>query len=90
MTRLTALFSPWSGDVVDVDDRDAVEILEPCPEGDDLEKVWHDLDVDAFPVGHLDQVEHLGMLVERQRDIQLVHPLPAENVIDLGQRTEER
>ena len=34
-------------DVVDVDDRDAVEILEPRAQRDDLQQVGHDLDVDA-------------------------------------------
>ena len=42
-------------DVVDVDDRDAVEILEPRAQRDDLQQVGHDLDVDALAAGDLDR-----------------------------------
>ena len=61
--------------VVEADDRDAVEVLEPRAQRDELQQVGHDVDVDALAVGDLDQAEHLDVLFERQRDVEVVDPL---------------
>ena len=63
---------PLQRHVVEVDDRDAVEILEPRAQRDELQQVGHDLDVDAFAARRLDQVEQLHVLFERQRDVQVI------------------
>ena len=49
--------------VVDVDDRQAVEVLEPGAQGDELQQVRHDLDVDALAAGQLDEIEQLDVLL---------------------------
>ena len=58
--------------VVEVDDRDAVEVLEPGAQRDELQQVGHDLDVDALAARRLDQAEHLHVLVERQRHVEVI------------------
>ena len=47
IARLTHAVEALQRHVVDVDDRDAVEIFEPRAQRDDLQQVGHDLDVDA-------------------------------------------
>ena len=76
--------------VVEADDRDAVEVLEPRAQRDELQQVGDDVDVDAGAVGRLDQAEHLDVLVERQRHIQVVDVLAADDVVRLLQRAELR
>ena len=60
-------------DVVDVDDRDAVEILEPRAQRDDLQQVGHDLDVDASR-GWCSRCSSsiLHVLLGRQRDVEVI------------------
>ena len=41
--------------VVEADDRHAVEVLEAGAQGDELQEVRDDVDVDAFAVGCLDE-----------------------------------
>ena len=48
IVRLSALLQPLQRHVVDVDDRDAVEVLEPRAQRDELEEVGHHLDVHAL------------------------------------------
>ena len=76
--------------VVDVDDRQAVEVLEPGAQRDELQQVGHDLDVDALAAGDLHQVEQLGVLLERQRHVEVIDALALGDVADLGQRAEQR
>ena len=42
---------------------------------DELQQVGHDVDVDALAAGELDHAEHLDVLFDRQRDVDLVHLL---------------
>ena len=58
--------------VVEADDRDAVEVLEPRAQRDELQQVGDDVDVDPFAVGGFDQPEHLDVLVERQRHVEVI------------------
>ncbi len=76
--------------VVDVDDRQAVEVLEPGAQRDELQQVGHDLDVDALAAGDLHQVEQLRVLLERQRDVQVIDALALGDLADLGERAEQR
>ena len=62
-------------DVVDVDDRDAVEIFEPRPQRDDLQQVGHDLDVDHLAADDLEQLQHPHVLFGRQRDVEVIDAL---------------
>ncbi len=77
-------------DVVDVDDRDAVEFLEAGAQRDHLDEVRHDLDLDDLAVGALDQPDHLHVLVERQGDVELIDPIALQDVAGFGQRAEQR
>ena len=63
--------------VVQADDRNAVEIFEPRAQGDELQQVGNDVDFDRFPVGRLDDAEHLDVLFERQRDVDVIDASPA-------------
>ena len=76
--------------LVDVDDRQPVEILEPRAQRDELQDVGHHLDVDELAAGDLHQVEQLGVLLERQRDIQVIDPFALCDLDDLGERAEQR
>ena len=76
--------------VVDVDDRQPVEILEAGAQRDELQEVGHDLDVDELAAGDLHQVEQLGVLLERQRDVEVIDALALGDLGDLGQRAEQR
>ena len=58
--------------VVDPDDRQPVQILEPRAERDELQEIRHDVNVDALAAGELDDAEHLDVLVDRQRDVDFV------------------
>ena len=62
--------------VVEADDRNAVEVLEPRPQRDELQQVGHDVDVDRLAIGRLDDAEHLDVLFERQRDVDVIDALP--------------
>src|SRR5439155_8053528 len=44
-------------DVIDVDDRQAIEILETGAEGDELQDIGDDLDVNTLAAGEFNQVE---------------------------------
>ena len=77
-------------DIVDVDNRQTIQVFEPRPQGDELQEIRHDLDVDALAAGDVHQIEQLGMLFEGEGDVQVVHALPLDDVGDLGQRPEER
>jgi hypothetical protein len=48
------------------------------------------VDVDAFAVGRLDQAEHLHVLFERQRDVEVVDAFALDDVVGLGERPENR
>ena len=77
-------------DVVDVDDRDAVELFEARAQRDHLDEVGHHLDLDDLAVGALDERHHLHVLVERQRDVELIDALALQDVAGLGERAEQR
>ena len=62
-------------DVVDVDDRNAVEILEAGAQRDHLQQIGHDLDVDHLAAGALEQLEHPHVLLGRQRDVEVIDRL---------------
>src|SRR5262249_39970076 len=57
--------------LVDVDDRHAVEVLEPRAERDHLQDVRYDLDVDAFTAGDIQQLEQPDVLFRRKRDVEV-------------------
>src|SRR4051812_991653 len=77
-------------DVVDVDDRDAVEILEARPQRDHLQQVGHDLDIDAFAARRLDELQHLHVLLGRQRDVQMIDSLARRDLRRFVRRAEQR
>ena len=89
-TRLMKALSALQRHVVEVDDRHAVEILEPRAQRDELQQVGHDLDVDALAAGRLDEVEQLHVLFERQRDVEVVDLLAGDDLGGLGERAEQR
>ena len=66
---------PLQRNVVDVDDRNAVEIFEAGAQREELHQVRHDLHVDHLAARALDEVEHLHVLVERQRHVQVIDVL---------------
>ena len=76
--------------VVNVDDGDAVEIFEPRAKGEELHEVGHDLHVHHLAARALDEVEHLHVLVERQRHVQMVDVLLADDLRRIGERAEQR
>ena len=76
--------------VVDVDDGHAVEIFEPRAQREELHEVGHDLHVDHLAAGALDEVEHLHVLVERQRDVQMIDVLLPDDLRRIGERAEQR
>ena len=75
---------------MDVDDRDAVEIFEARTQREELHQVGHDLHVDHLAARALDQVEHLDVFVERQRDVEVVDALLPDDFRRIVQRAEER
>ena len=76
--------------VVHVDDRQAVEIFEPRAQGDELQDVGDDLDVDALAIRDLHEVEELGVLFERQRDVQVIDALAMRDLGHLRERAQQR
>ena len=76
--------------VVNVDDGDAVEIFEPRAQREELHEVGHDLHVDHLAARALDEVEHLHVLVERQRHVQMVDVFLADDLRRISQRAEQR
>ena len=76
--------------VVDADDRQAVQILEPGAERDELQQVRHDVDVDALAAGELHDAQHLHVLVDGQRDVDLVDLFLRGNLRDLVDGAEHR
>ena len=75
---------------MDVDDRQAVEVLEASAQRDDLQQVGHDADVDDLAVGVLDEPEHLDVLLERQRDVEVIDLLALQNLRRLVEGAEQR
>ncbi len=71
---------PLQRHVVDVDDREAVQVLEPRPQRDELEEVGHHLHVHALAGGPLDHLHGLPVLLERQRHVDVVHPLALDDL----------
>ena len=76
--------------VVEADDRDAVEVLEPGAERDELEQVGHDVHLDPLAVGRLDDAEHLDVLLERQRHVDVIDPFLPDDLVRLAERAEQR
>ena len=46
--------------------------------------------VDAFAVGRFDEAEHLDVLVERQRDVEVIDALLPDDLVGFGERAEQR
>ena len=76
--------------VVEADDRNAVEVLQPRAQRDELQQVGDDVHVDAFAVGLFDQAEHLDVLFERERDIEMIDALLPDDLAAFGERAEQR
>ena len=72
IARLTMAVEALQRHVVDVDDRHAVEVLEPRAQRDDLQQIGHDLDVDHLAARALEELEHPHVLLGRQRDVQVI------------------
>ena len=77
-------------DVVDVDDRNAVEILEARAQRDHLQQIRHHLHVHALAARALDQLQHLDVLLRRQRDVEVVDPFAGRDFGRLLRRPEQR
>ena len=90
IARFSTLLKPAQRDVVQADDRNAVEVLEPRAQRDELQQVGDDVDVDAFAVGGLDEAEHLDVLFERQRDVEVIDLLAPDDFVRLAERAEQR
>ena len=75
---------------MDVDDRNAVEIFEARAQREELHEVGNHLHVDHFAARALDEVEHLHVLVERQRHVQVIDVLLPDDFGRIGQRAEQR
>ena len=90
IVRLSRLLKPRSGHVVQADDRHAVEVFEARAQRDELEEVRDDVDVDAFAARFLDEPEHLDVLFERERDVEVIDTLLADDLAALGERAEQR
>ena len=76
--------------VVEADDRDAVEVLEPGAQRDELEQVGDDVHLDALAVGRFDDAEHLDVLFERQRHVDVIDPFLPDDLVRLAERAEQR
>src|SRR5262245_15919538 len=61
--------------VVDVDDRQAVELFESRAQRDYLQQVGHHLDVHELAARAFDEPQHLDVLLGRQRNVQLIDTL---------------
>ena len=48
------------------------------------------MQVHAFAVGDLDQAEHLDVLFERQRDVEVIDALAADDLVGIAERAEQR
>ena len=48
------------------------------------------MQVDALAVGDLDQAEHLDVLFERQRDVEVIDALAADDLVGIAERAEQR
>ncbi len=70
--------------VVEADDRHAVEVLEPGAQRDELQQVGDDVHVDAFAVRRFDEAEHLDVLLERQRHVEVIDLLLADDLVGIG------
>ena len=75
---------------MDVDDRQAVEVLETSPQRDDLQQVGDHADVDDLAVGVLHQPEHLDVLLERERDVEMINLLALQDLGRFLERAEQR
>ncbi len=71
---------PLQRNVVNIDDGNAVEVLEPRAQREELDEVGHHLHVHHFPARVFDEVEHLDVLVERQRHVQVVDVFLPQNL----------
>src|SRR5688572_19089978 len=81
---------PLERHIVDVDDRQAVKVLEPRPQGDELQQVRDDLDVDELAAGDLHQVEQPRVLLERERHVEMIDALALRDVGNFVERAEQR
>src|SRR5439155_5770648 len=77
-------------DVVDVDDGNAVEIFEPGPQRDHLQKIRHHLDVEHLAARAVDELEHAHVLLGGKRDIQMIDRLPRRDFRGVVDRAEQR
>ena len=48
------------------------------------------MQVHALAVGDLDQAEHLHVLFERQRDVEVIDALAAQDLVGIAERAEQR
>ena len=81
---------PLERHVVEVDDRDAVQVLDTGPQRDELQQVRDDLHVDQALGAGLDDLEHAVVLFERQGHVDLIDPLALADLHGLGGRAEQR
>ena len=76
-------------DLAEADDRDPVEVFEDGLDGRVLDQVRHDLDVQALVADVLDQAQQLRMLLEGQRDVELVRAVRGRHLRRLVQRAQD-
>ena len=48
------------------------------------------MQVHALAVGDFDQAQHLHVLFERQRDVEVIDPLAAQDLVGIAERAEQR
>jgi hypothetical protein len=73
-----------------IDDGEAVQVLEARAQRDELQEIGNHFDVDALAARDLDQIEQLRVLLERQRDVEVIDLLALRDLADFGQGPEQR
>ena len=81
---------PAQGNIIQADDRYAVEVFQPRAQRDELQQVGDDVDLNRLAVGRLDDAEHFDVLFERERDVDVIDGFLADDLVRLSQRAEER
>ena len=76
--------------VVDVDDRDAVQILQARAQRDHLQQIGHDLDVNHLAPDDVEQLQHPDVLFGGECDVEVVHPFAQRDVAGLVERAKNR
>ena len=81
---------PLQWNIIEVDDGNAVQIFESGAKGNELQQVGDHLHVDALSARRLDEIQQLHVLLERQRDVQVVDALTPHDLGGFLEAAEQR